>query len=124
MDTSNTPLTDIVPLLVDVGYNEKLARTINRIGISHGITARELEYDLKLRQPEISLLLSHLTAEGLVSVTTRQPMGRGRPEKVYLLSHPLDTILYKKAHERLSFLNDEIRRLEQITGILTSTTSP
>lgn len=97
-----------------IGLNRIEAKILALFFRSPGTkTGREIENILDLRQPEVSLAMKRLQAQGWVrEVMNTQDSRRGRPEKVYELSmksemiiQDLETHLFNEYTEKLREIN-------------------
>ena len=84
--------------------------------------AKQIERDVDLRQPEVSVGINRLIAQGLIGKIEKRTPGKGRPNYEYYLKKKPDAIrahIIKHADEQIaekvSWLEDLVSILENIT---------
>jgi predicted transcriptional regulator len=78
-------------LLHSLGVQRNVARLLTYLAIAGESTSRDIERGTGLRQPEVSFAMRTLRGENWVTEhEVKSTEGKGRPQKVYTLTTPID----------------------------------
>jgi len=112
----------LVELLQRFGYFHIDAKILTYMLRKKKAVSRQVERDMGLRQPEVSIGMKKLRKRGLIGKTTVRTAGKGRPTDNYHLKMKPDAIkvyIVKRADaqiaEKVSHLNELKPILEDIT---------
>lgn len=113
---------EFVESLVKVGLNRNISKTLVYLANVEETLSRDIEIGANLRQPEVSLVMRELRAQGWVGEREIKKEGKGRPVKCYKLSVSLTDIIstleetkqkeaqaHLKNIEKLRLLSDKIK---------------
>jgi len=101
-------------LLKKIGVPRNVAIILPYLQGCKNITAREIERNTRLRQPEVSLAMSFMEKNSWVSVFLEKQDGKGRPIKRYSLNKSLREVLnYYEAQRRKEF-GEVIKTIEEL----------
>lgn len=95
-------------ILMSLGESRTTALVLTYMRNHNTVKSSELEKEMGLRQPEVSIAMRELKERGWIVCNTTKVSGKGRPSILYILSVGLDTIIYwyqaqaevKEAHQR------------------------
>jgi predicted transcriptional regulator len=105
---------EFVELLVKIGTQKTIAKTLVYLAGLKKATSREIERGADLRQPEVSVAMKYLAGKGWVKSRQVNPEKKGRPIKVWNLNVPVEKILDAISREK----QDELKsRLEMIRKV-------
>ena len=90
---------EIADILKDIGLRMNEARVLVLFFKGVDLSSREVERISDLRQPEVSIALTHLTKKRWVRVVRHITENKGRPVKIFNLSLSVDEILDEIEHE-------------------------
>jgi predicted transcriptional regulator len=79
--------------LQSLGANRNVARIITYLKNVTSAPSREIEMATDLRQPEVSIAMRTLRANGWITERDVRGDGKGRPYKVYALRTSIDEII-------------------------------
>ena len=100
---------ELVDRLIKTGLNKNVAKTLVYISGRDEIKSREIESEIGLRQPEVSIAVQNLRDLGWVEKDKLKKEGKGRPTHVYNLSKPIEQIVGEISKE----IDNEINKLEK-----------
>lgn len=103
-----------VNLLIDIKTRKNVAQVLVFLASVSGVPSREIERGTGLRQPEVSLAVSHLIGKGWIKIAENKPEGKGRPLKIYSLSKPVEEIVNSIAQERREQAKHQIARVQKL----------
>lgn len=104
-------------LLMKAGLKKKEAQVLNYLLGNNGAFSRDLEHDLRMRQPEASIALTGFGDKGWVKYKNIKGNGKGRPQKKYTLAKSEKDILTeisKPLYELQKEINESIEAFEEI----------
>ena len=78
------------------------------------ITSRWMETAAYLRQPEVSMAIRYLNGSGILTQTTIDGSGHGRPEKQYFVMKSIPEYIRKKTEARIAEMNLAVTRVNRI----------
>jgi predicted transcriptional regulator len=81
-----------VDLLIDIGMKKNVAILLVFLTNTPVATSREIERGTDLRQPEVSMAMRYLMAQGWVKDSKSPSENKGRPQKKYSLAVPIKDI--------------------------------
>jgi predicted transcriptional regulator len=85
--------TEFAEALQNLGANRNVARIITHLKNAASATAREIEMATNLKQPEVSIAMRTMRANGWVTERDVRGDGKGRPYKIYVLRSSIDEII-------------------------------
>jgi len=111
-------IEEIVELLKRVGTNGFAARVLVSLSINGPNDSSGLQKICGLRQPEVSIAISHLKKNGIIEVEITNNGGRGRPKHIYSLIGDFKEAtlpIVNKAKEKLETMQNQISRLKELS---------
>jgi predicted transcriptional regulator len=84
---------EFVNLLIKIDIRKTVAQTRVFLANTPEVTSRELERGTDLRQPEVSIAINYLDAQGWIQCRTVPSKRKGRPQKCYSRTKPVTGIL-------------------------------
>lgn len=106
-------------LLIEAGLNKNVALCLTYISSHDNIKTKDIEFDVRLRQPEVSTAVSKLREKNWIKNYTEKKEGKGRPTHVYKLNKPLEEIINEvneRNIEKIKKLKRNINNLEKISS--------
>lgn len=86
--------------LMKIGFKRPVAKVLASLSKGNEKTSQEMEKETELRQPEVSNALKELNKRGFISWRqSKNNSGKGRPNKYFKLSIPIQEIISEKAAE-------------------------
>lgn len=113
----------VVGLLMRTGVSKNIARTLLVLATHGETTSVEVEKAAGLRQPEVSISMKELRAQGWVSKRDIKTEGKGRPLHAYMLSKPFDRIvdeIVKAERKRVKAIEETVRQLQRAAKAFSS----
>lgn len=83
----------VVSALVNTGISRNSAKVLVYISMNEGATSENIERDMSLRQPDVSVSVQDLYGRGWLSRVSVKKVGKGRPKYIYNLSKPFRDIV-------------------------------
>ncbi len=105
--------------LEKAGLENKTAQTLVYIASSEEVKSREIEGNLTLRQPEVSIATKGLRERGWVTTEKEKKEGKGRPINIYSLAKPLAKIIEsieEEEREKIEDIEENLDRMEDLAG--------
>lgn len=106
-------------LLIESGLNKNAAYCLVYIVSNNKATSKELEFEVRLRQPEVSQAINILHDKNWIKKDLQKKEGKGRPSHIYKLNKPLDGIineLNERNREKVKNIRNNINTLEDIAS--------
>lgn len=100
---------EFVELLREAGLRKNGAKILVYIASNEGAKTTEIERDLRLRQPEVSLATNELKGKGWIKKVRNKKSGQKKAWLHYYLDKPLDDIIEDIVQEK----KKKIREIEQ-----------
>ncbi len=111
---------EIADTLISLGMSRYVARTLSYLQNGNEVTSIELERGTGLRQPEVSIAMKGLNERGWINEREEKKLGKGRPNKVYLLKVGFDEIVDKVEKHQKKAVDEAqtgIKRLKELGSI-------
>lgn len=108
---------EMVELLISLGMNRTVARTLICLKKVDTATSFDLERATELRQPEVSIATKELELHNWIDEHEEKKPGKGRPNKVYSLKVGLIDIIKhieKQQKKKYDDATVSIRRLKEL----------
>jgi len=105
---------EIADILKEIGLRTNEARILVLFFKRVDLSSREVERISDLRQPEVSIALTHLIKKRWVQVVRHITENKGRPVKIYNLSGSVDEILDEIEQEIGTEYKGKMGSLERI----------
>lgn len=105
----------IIEGLIKTGLSKSSAKVLVYIALNQGTTSENIERDMSLRQPDVSVSVQDLYGRGWLSRVSVKRIGKGRPKYIYNLSKPFRDIvdeIEKSELEKINGIEDNIRELK------------
>lgn len=83
----------VITALVNTNMSRNTAKVLVYIATNHGTTSENIERDMCLRQPDVSVSVQDLYTKGWLSRVSVKGTGKGRPKYIYTLSKPFKDIV-------------------------------
>lgn len=108
---------ELVDRLVKTGLNKNVAKTLVYISGRDEVKSREIESEIGLRQPEVSIAMQVLREKEWVSKRDIKKEGKGRPVHAYSLENDLEDIIKEiedKEKEKIKEIEENIEKIKEI----------
>jgi len=105
---------EFVNLLVELGVKRNVAKVLVFLANVPESTSRAIEKGTDLRQPEISLAMSHLIGYGWVTSREIKAEKKGRPVKIYHLAKPITDIMDSIEKEKREEATNQLAMIQKI----------
>jgi len=108
---------EIADVLISLGMNRYVARTLSYLQNVDEATSVELEKGAGLHQPEVSIAMKVLKEHGWITEREEKKQGKGRPYKIYSLKVGFGDIiaqLEKQHKEAVDESQAKIERLKEL----------
>lgn len=113
-----TRVEEITRMLIEAGIRQNHARVLVYLFYHTDQTSRDIERGTSLRQPEVSIAMNFLMAQGWTEVASLITENKGRPVKLYRLSATIGTILDDIEAEKKEEYQKQIEMIEKIRTII------
>ena len=108
----------LVDLLTEADVKKNEAKCLVLVADKGDVKSRDMESDLDLRQPEVSIAVQELRRRGWIQKDEVKQQGKGRPTHVYNLKKPIEEIMndvIKDIEKKMEDLRDKKRELRDLT---------
>ena len=108
----------LIELLQRFGYFHIDAKILTYMLRKGKVTSKQIEHDMGLRQPEVSIGVKKLREQGLIGKTEIHTEGKGRPNHEYHLKMKPDAVrahIIKQADKQIA---EKVSWLEEMKPIL------
>lgn len=110
----------IVKIFSDLGMPKNLAKTLIYISQVDECRSAEIEHGAKLRQPEVSVAMQHLSNKGWIAKRDEKKEGKGRPIYIYKLTSSLTDIIENIENEKLKEIESVKKDIKELKSLLNS----
>ncbi|MEM4170721.1 MAG: ArsR family transcriptional regulator [Thermoplasmata archaeon] len=107
MDAQTNDLSDI---LIQLGLPKNIAKTLAYLRYHEDALAVDIEFNMELRQPEVSVAIQYLLSKNWIKKKNVKKEGKGRPVRIYRLNKPFDEIIKEIEEEK----KDSISKIESL----------
>ncbi|MDI6639918.1 MAG: ArsR family transcriptional regulator [Methanocellales archaeon] len=101
-------------ILMDIGLNRNVARTLIYLANADEVTSRSIELGANLRQPEVSIAMRQLRDKNWVVEREIKKEGKGRPLKCYKLSVPIQDIITHLEETKRKQAEKDLESIERL----------
>jgi len=108
---------EFVESLVKVGLNRNISKTLVYLANVEETLSRDIEIGANLRQPEVSLVMRELRAQGWVGEREIKKEGKGRPVKCYKLSVSLTDIISTLEETKRKEAQAHLKNIEKLRSL-------
>ncbi len=108
---------ELVNRLIKTGLNKNVAKTLVYISGRDEIKSREIESEIGLRQPEVSIAMQGLREKNWVTKRDIKKEGKGRPVHAYSLEKDLEEIIdeiEEKEKEKINEIEENIEKIKEL----------
>ena len=108
---------ELVDRLIKTGLNKNVAKTLVYISGRDEIKSREIESEIGLRQPEVSIAMQDLREKEWVTKRDIKKEGKGRPVHAYSLEKSLKEIIgeiEEEEKEKISEIEENIEKIKKL----------
>ena len=98
----------MIDQLKKLGFKDREARILDYLFKHKSCTMRNIELDLVIRQPEVSITIKKFKDLGWVNIERKKCKGKGRPFYVLTLNES------KVKKDILDFINKSIKELQKV----------
>lgn len=115
MTNGNGDSEFVTERLIRTGMNKNSAKVLVYIALNQGTTSENIERDMNLRQPDVSVSVQDLYKRGWLSRVSVKRLGKGRPKYIYNLSKPFRDIvdeIGREEMEKIKEIEENIRGLK------------
>ncbi len=100
---------ELIEALIETGISKNVAKCLVYIGDAGEAKSREIENEIRLRQPEVSIATKTMRDNGWLETEKEKKEGKGRPINIYSLSKPIKEIVKEIEKEQ----KEEIEKIEE-----------
>lgn len=100
--------------LANTGMKKNTATALVYIASNEGTKSRDIEADLRLRQPEVSIATKEIRQKGWVTTEKQKKEGKGRPIHLYYLDKPFNEIIQEIEKDQRAKIEKIEKNLEKI----------
>lgn len=104
--------------LANTGMKKNTAKALVYIASNEGTKSRDIEADLRLRQPEVSIATKELRQKGWVTTEKQKKEGKGRPIHLYYLDEPFKEIIQEIEKDQRAKIEKIEKNLEKIKELV------
>lgn len=104
-------------IFLNAGLNKNEAKVMSCFFEQEPLFSREIERKLRMRQPEVCVVLGDFTKRGWLTYEKKKGEGKGRPQQKYTLLKNKSNIigdLLEKMHEDMLKIGQTITSLEEL----------
>ena len=109
---------NLANLLIRTGMKRNVARVLIYLAHNPEATSREIERGTDLRQPEVSLAMAALIEQKWVENREIKAENKGRPVKIYRLSHPFGEIVDVIEREKRDQAATQLSLIQEIRNYI------
>ncbi len=111
---------EIADALISLGMSRNVARILSYFQNKNEVTSVELEREVGLRQPEVSVAMRELEERDWINEREEKKPGKGRSHKVYSLKVGFNKViaeLEKQQKKAVDEMQKAIKRLKELGNI-------
>ena len=101
-------------LLTEIGTKRSVAAVLVFLANVTEATSRDIERGTDLRQPEVSIAMKYMIAQGWIASTETKGENKGRPHKVYRLAVPIAKIMNQIEREKKEEAQNQLALVKRI----------
>jgi len=101
-------------VLTKAGLSVNEAKVLSYLFKKKEATARELEQNMRMRQPEVSIATTKLFNKSLIDRRVIKTGGKGRPRHVYVVKNEAIDILKGWVANKIEELEDTLKELDRM----------
>jgi len=105
---------EIADVLISLGMNRYVARTLSYLQNVDEATSVELEKGAGLHQPEVSIAMKVLKEHGWITEREEKKPGKGRPYKIYSLKVGFNDIIAQLEKQQKKAVDEERATIERL----------
>lgn len=105
---------EIADVLISLGMNRYVARTLSYLQNVDEATSVELEKGAGLHQPEVSIAMKELKERGWIAEREEKKPGKGRPYKIYSLKVGFNDIIAQLEKQQKKAVDEERAKIERL----------
>jgi predicted transcriptional regulator len=107
-----------VDLLVNLGMNENIAKTLIYVSQVEECRSSEIEDGAGLRQPEVSIATMELRKKGWIDKKELKKQGKGRPVHLYKVNTDIGDIVKELESEKSGEIKRTIDNLSELRSLI------
>ena len=118
LDEKDEEITDV---LISLGLNRSIAKTLSYLQNLKEITSMDLERLAGLHQSEVSIAMKDLKERDWISEREGKSPGKGRPYKIYALKKDFNEIIASFEKQKTKEFNEiqlKIKRLKELIAVM------
>ncbi|MEM4160575.1 MAG: ArsR family transcriptional regulator [Thermoplasmata archaeon] len=108
-------MQDLISALIKANISKNVAKCLVYLAINEEAVSRDIETEMEMRQPEVSLGLQELRKLNWVAKFEKRKEGKGRPIHSYKLVVPIEQVLEyieRREKERIQQINENLERIK------------
>jgi predicted transcriptional regulator len=105
-------------LLIDIGMKKNIARLLVFFANTPEATSRQIERGIDIRQPDVSIAIRYLTEQNWIACKEIPSDRKGRPQKSYSLTIPLNARIAAIEKEKKDNTNNLLARVRKLRDFL------
>ena len=109
---------ELIDRLIKAGLQKNVAKTLVYIAGQDETKSREIESEMGLRQPEVSIAMQIIRERGWVDKSDIKKEGKGRPVHAYSLKEGFEDIISEIEEEQKQKIEEIEDNLKQIKDLV------
>ncbi len=107
----------LVNRLIETGLSKNTAKALVFIASNENVKSRQMEAELTLRQPEVSIAVQELREKDWVTTEKEKKEGKGRPVHIYHLAKPFREIIdevEENEREKVKKIEENLEKIKEM----------
>lgn len=109
---------ELIDRLIKSGLQKNVAKTLVYIASKDETKSREIESEMGLRQPEVSIAMQIIRDRGWVTKRDIKKEGKGRPVHAYSLKYDFEDIISEIEEEQKEKIEEIEENLEKMKDLI------
>ena len=108
---------ELIDRLIKAGLQKNVAKTLVYIAGEEETKSREIESDMRLRQPEVSISMQIIRERGWVTKRDIKKEGKGRPVHAYSLRKDFEEIISEieeEQRQKIEEIEDNLNKIKEL----------
>jgi len=112
---------ELIDRLIKAGLQKNVAKTLVYIAGKDETKSREIESEMRLRQPEVSIAMQIIRERGWVTKRDIKKEGKGRPVHAYSLKKDFEEIISEieeEQRQKIDEIEENLNRIKELASDL------
>lgn len=108
---------ELIDRLMKAGLQKNVAKTLVYIAGKDETKSREIESEMRLRQPEVSIAMQIIRERGWVTKRDIKKEGKGRPVHAYSLKNDFEDIISEieeEQRQKIEEIEDNLNKIKEL----------